>query len=119
MLEHDDRCKRDVEKYEKAVAEFENRWPNYCRHCGAHGETSYSENLAPHGSGRMWMYEFHEPCNCSEDGICPRCGASWPQEDIVKIIEEQLPCPHCGWNWGENEGDTAPYEPECLCYLRR
>ncbi len=114
MIEHE----RDMHRYEQALAEYETRWPGYCKHCGGEGTTSYQENLAPHGSGRRWMYEFIEPCTCTEEGRCPRCGQDWPREEIVETIEEQLPCPYCNWKWGEKEGDVAPYEPE-ICYLRR
>ncbi len=56
-----------------------------------------------------------EPCEqCTEKGLCPRCGAK-----VWAINDDEIPetpCSQCGWDWDKNEGDVMPQPYECACY---
>ncbi len=117
-MKHLEDCVARTKKYEMAIAEFEERWPDYCRDCGAIGAVHYTENMSPHGSGRYWPMEMQDVCE-SCLGSCPRCAHEFGEDEHMAFVEEMMDCPKCGWQWGENQGDEAPYPPVCLCYLSR
>ncbi len=90
-------------------AQWVAKWPTYCRICGGaggfvhHGIRYYSD-----GSGEP---DDYEPCSCTEQGICPRCGEKGllrriGADDIAEIAP---PCTSCGWN----DDDSLP--PACIC----
>lgn len=73
--------------------EFRSKWPNHCKDCGGWGLHSFTEMHGfNHGSGE----EITDPCECTENGKCPRCG----KEDALDE-EGQGPCPKCNWNYDD------------------
>ena len=110
-MPHDKECIEGSARADRLRGEYESSWPNYCRTCDSWGVLQYEENLGP--DGRYWPYTFTDPCpDCSDKGICPRCG----QDSGLEWVEDDgTPCPNCGWNWGNDEGDTIEPEWECWC----
>ena len=112
-------------------AEYEKKWPNYCRTCGASGEQRTTENASPHGSGLNWPMDTVNccpDCTASNEPKCPRCGVNWwlkflndamngylvnPSPGLTAAadelyndwLDERKPCPFCSWMWDE---DTLP-----------
>lgn len=85
-------------------------WPHYCCKCGGRGGFSFYEDVVGDGGPRMPTYD---PCpECSEKGVCPRCGKEVPED----WYEAEQPCPHCKWNWGKNPDDEYPEYDECECF---
>ena len=78
---------------EQKNEEFKAKWPNYCKKCGGWGMHSYTEM---HGFNYGCGEQMAEPCECVEEGICPRCGKEAGFDD-----EGQGPCQHCGWNYDD------------------
>lgn len=81
------------------IAFWERRWPRHCRECD--------------GAGVLGSGEFIEPCFCTEEEICPRCGFR-NREGWSADCE---PCEVCGWDWGNGPDDAKPQEYECYCWL--
>ena len=70
--------------------EWQKQWPKFCRECEGFGSCA--------GYDDAWLCE-----ECSEKGLCARCGAAMP--------DGEWPCANCGF-----EGDPErPEEPECNC----
>lgn len=88
--EHMD-CLKYQDRAVVEAAEWRERWPNHCSHCGGFGESS----------GPRLSYDW-EPCGCVLDGVCPRCGDGNLGDD------DKVPCSSCRWNWGNSHGDTMP-----------
>ena len=85
-------------KREESIQAFKAQWPKVCMKCGGLGGFEYMFKPAP---GPGYLMDF-EPCpECSDKGICPRCGT----ENYEEWVQDEVPCPVCSWNWGENEGD--------------
>jgi len=97
-MHHTEECSRYQVKIANAQANYDARFPNYCRKC--------------YGAGLFQFYgDFYEPpsedpCSaCYGNLICPRCGVTgWltPEEDEVGV-----PCWNCGWSW---RNLTDPYQ---------
>ncbi len=111
---HTQQCLDNTEKYEQEKAEYEKRWPGYCRRCNGAGGHWYDYDPSPAGvSLAAGSLTDCDPCpECAEEkGVCPRCGTKmhkdWWQDDE--------PCPHCGWDWLRGESDALG-PPECYCW---
>lgn len=127
-------CARDrIENWQEYQAWVE-KWPSFCRKCGAAGGMEHTEKAAPHGSGEYWGMPVYDDCGeClgTYEMVCPRCGEeiytailnrdrvdkTTDDGDIIQEwYEKEKSCPLCGWNWGENPDDHAPYVIEqCWC----
>lgn len=108
---HSKECADAQRQYEEAVAEYKERWPNYCRECNGLGGHLDTYDPSPSGVALSpgYMTDF-ATCNaCIEEGMCPRCGEQISDRDTE-------PCPNCGWNWGKNPNDALPEPPECFCW---
>jgi hypothetical protein len=95
-------CNKAFESYEKEVAEYKKKWPNYCRSCGgwSGGFSNYDPSPAGVSLGSGYMTDF-DPCpDCYEKGICARCGKQMfnPEEG-----DDPESCPHCGFDFGVND----------------
>jgi hypothetical protein len=75
-----------------ANAQFERLWPNYCKHCGGWGGSSYQESHGFKGGGSETIFDL---CGALENEQCHRCGARGLSED------GEGPCKACGWNFDE------------------
>jgi hypothetical protein len=125
--------------------DWEAKYPNYCRKCGAEGYISWTENLGP--TGECWldtMSDFCEACVLAITPKCPRCGGDWYsrflQQGLVSLdmeqklhpqagqiaenaaddlfndwLDKEESCPYCGWNWGHGQDDYRPHDPENDC----
>ena len=71
-------------------AEWEQRWPIYCRGCGGWGAFTFYQSHGPGPSEQM-----SEPCDAREPSMCHRCGALGLSED------GDGPCRECGWNYDD------------------
>lgn len=110
--------------------EFRQRWPKYCRVCGAAGEQCDSYDPSPSGvSLGSGSIEDCYPCEgnirprrgdpgpllvplrpCTEEGFCPRCEAP----ALVSDGEyDRCLCIHCGWYYKVSK--SAPPPAECIC----
>jgi len=102
-------CKERTKKAEAAIETWKAKWPNYCRKCEGAGDFCYSFDPSPSGVALSpgWL-EDCEPCpNCTEKGICARCGANGLNPDTG-----EGPCQVCGWNYD----DMLQSMPECFCW---
>ena len=115
-MEHTQECIRDMNTRNAAIEVYEAKWPNYCKTCGGSGAVGYYDDpIGEPWSSPQWL---EEPCDCVEDGICPRCGKHavvWltSLETFNRGIEhDYIPypdtpfCALCGWL------DNAPRRPE-------
>lgn len=110
-FEHTKACLKATAEYQESMAKWKEQWPNYCRNCNSQGGLCYQFDPSPAGVSLGSGYMMGcDPCSeCTENGRCARCGKEYDNfngED----------CPHCEWTNGDNEGDIAPYEPECYCW---
>jgi len=80
---HTKDCIEWSKAHKAAAAEYEAKWPNYCKKCGGmRGDTHY-ENGAPHGCG-YWAMPVSEPCEDCYDK-CSRCGV-----DLNEVLPDSL-----------------------------
>ena len=106
-MQHSQKCKELVEKSARQIAMWEKRWPNYCRKCNGEGQFISYYNPSPSGVSLGSGYiEDIEPCICTENSICARCGSNALNED------GSGPCQVCDWNYD----DCKPYPYECTCW---
>lgn len=117
---HTPACLKQAQERERTIQEWEARYPHYCRPCAARGQFFYSYDPSPTrvslASGTLVDID---PCvECTEKGICPRCGTlAWVvDEDGWMDDDTQTPCPSCGWNWGKQQDDGRPPDYECYCW---
>lgn len=83
--------------------EYMKQYPNYCRKCDGWGFQTWIE----HHDGPMYPGEpMQEPCECLENGSCPRCGSGIDTENT-----ETYHCHNCHWEEGV-DGIVDP--PEAL-----
>jgi hypothetical protein len=120
MTLHTAKCKAAQHRYEQELAAFEHKYPDYCRACGGTGVVRNTENLAPFGEG-PWMYTSEEACGACE-GHCPRCGHPAPSDDKASersesFLNRERACKQCGFVLGDSKQESAPRQPECLCWL--
>jgi hypothetical protein len=134
-LIHTPECIKETEAIEAAIDAWENKWPNYCRNCGAAGGF-YNPGVYRYPDGSGEPPSFDECPNCVDESRCPRCGMDWKVPlDILEelasdtdtiwldtfLFEESYPCPCCGWAWGEKEDDIRPPDlgqmGPCACEL--
>lgn len=102
---HRKECIEMTETSVTARDKYDERWPRACKSCGASGAIEWIENGAPMGEG-YWPMPMADICaNCSELLLCPRCGATNPEEWFES---DDNPCPECGWNWGKGDSDYRP-----------
>lgn len=107
-------CQKRFSDYNKNMAEYEEKWPNYCRECGTKGVIAYyKDSSSCAASLSPSSYYFEEPCSyCWEQGKCPRCGNLFGFNDDG--WGHKLPCSYCSWDYGMIVG-MPPITPECLC----
>jgi hypothetical protein len=117
VTNHTTKCKEAQHRYEQELAAFEHKYPDYCRMCGGTGVVSNTENLAPFGEG-PWMCTSEEACDACE-GRCPRCGHPVPNDDkeSESFLNGERACEQCGFVLGDSKQESAPNQPECLCWL--
>lgn len=108
-MECTEECKMYAKKQQELIDAYIKEWPNHCKDCGGWGIGSSWEE---YGSF------FIDPCpNCSENGICPRCGKEVAQfKEAIELGDEFKPCPHCGWEEAKTDGKPPDYE--CWCAQR-
>lgn len=105
-MHHTKACEEDYKNYQRNLAAFEARWPNYCRRCGSTGELvgDYDRDTG---------FQDIEPCpDCLEEGICPKC------KSPTHVMNEEgyAWCFECGWIESIKDDDLPPPEFECYCY---
>ena len=111
---HDASCIKKYKDCKKALAEYEAKWPDYCRKCNGAGFKDVTENQSPMSSGHYWPYTTSEPCQeCTNKFKCARCQGELPDYEDTVVLH---PCPHCGWNWNRSPGDSLKDPPECYCW---
>lgn len=85
---------------QEAAAAYILAWPNHCRACHGWGATGG-------GTDPDSGYADSDPCErCTEQGICPRCGAK-------ALDEEGVTCGACWFNAKTDEG--CP-DVDCGCF---
>ena len=99
-------------RYERVT--YQLTWPKYCRKCNGLGEIVYNDDPSAAGvSLSPGSMEFSDPCQCLEDGNCPRCGrynVSW-----LNAEDDMLKCPVCGWVYQSSPGCPPGWDGECNC----
>lgn len=105
--EHSDRCLAAWRERCLARKAWIDRFPNYCRHCGANG--GHGHSFDPDGSGMGRLEDWDVCTECLEKGLCPRCGGAFEQ------LSEDDACPHCGWK-EDPDADPLPPQYECYCW---
>ena len=80
-------------KVEEQNEEFRKKWPDHCTKCGGWGLDSFTEM---HGFNHGCGEEITDPCECTENGQCARCG-----EENALGEECEGPCKFCGWNYDD------------------
>lgn len=100
-------CKEKIQQHQQVVAEFEQRYPNYCRHCLGNGGEFYSFDPSSSGVSLAtgFMVDFENCSECVEKGRCPLCGVALPDD-------EPWICPGCGWDY---DGPRAGIQTIGLC----
>lgn len=97
VLEHKQSCIDAFAAFEKQVQEWEVKWPNYCKSCGAAGFLQSPGDMVPYGSTYVPLPDMIEPCNeCSENGWCGRCGEKLFDPEEFDF-ETRIICPKCYW----------------------
>lgn len=128
-MEHTKQCQEATAKAQKAIEEFDQKWPKCCKKCGGAGELEYTYDPSPAGvSLAPGTMTDADPCpDCAEKGVCARCGEPLP-EVFWSEGDWPKPCPHCGTLFGwiyihgvqrENKawiGEIRPELPECWCW---
>lgn len=117
------KCGEDkIKAREAEVVAWKEKYPNHCKKCMGAGVLEYTENMAPLGSGRYWPMQQQEPCECVEDGNCPRCGEAWLQEVFFNVSEDEpqgshsmFQCDRCGWD-DANDPQEFACPPTWECY---
>jgi len=104
-MKHTTKCIIVTETINKEIEFFGKRHPNYCRTCGGQGSHTYWENVAGDGGSHMQMAESCP--DCTEKGICPRCGKT-------SLNEECDSCTNCAWMY--KTIDVCPESHECYCW---
>lgn len=66
------------------LAEYERKYPNYCKTCKGWGRIKYSD------------LPFHDCHDCLEKQLCPRCRG--------KVDDTYYKCSRCEWHPDVNEG---------------
>ena len=109
-MKHTEECEKRFSEQWAAREAWVKLWPNHCKTCGGAGASYSTYDPSPAGcslgSGSMTDVTVCE--DCSEKGICSRCGEQvWDPDNIEDL------CPKCGWD-GK---DHMPPEPGCSCYF--
>lgn len=108
-MQHTPECQAAQDRYQKAVEEYEQKWPNWCRNCfGMGGFVIRNYPSEP---------DDYEICShCMEKGVCPRCGQTvWDVEDV---FEFPTTCPKCGWQEDRPQDcHPMPMDGPCECEL--
>lgn len=109
-MTHSASCQKRQQQVEVKAMLYESDWPRYCRTCKGYGKFDFTENGAPHGEG-FWAMPMSEPCeDCTDLGVCPRCGQDGlTSEDRGDKDTGSGPCKFCGWDYG----DAGLPEYEC------
>jgi hypothetical protein len=115
-LKYEESDAEQAAAYEKAVDEYEAKWPKYCRKCWGWGGN--------HGYDYSTGMQDFDPCQtCLEVGDCPQCGIATAelledQDDPQGGYYDYFACSSCGWNDLEPDGHpTDPPQPtDCNCW---
>jgi hypothetical protein len=105
--DHTEECAERIVSMEEQRASYRLKWPRYCRTCNGWGAfySEYDPSPAGVSLGSGTMTDV-EPCrDCSEMGVCPRCGYGNFDPEVFK-------CDNCGWT----ERDGLPFAGECVCW---
>lgn len=109
-MEHTESCKKTTARLEKAIAEYQAKWPNYCHKCNGSGNL-ISYQSVPYGMGDTNM-EVDDFCEtCLGEGKCPRCGKTVFKED--DYYSDNMTCPECGW---DERSEICPELDDCGCW---
>lgn len=112
-MEHTDECQACEREYRAKHDAYVEKWPHYCRECGATG-VQVGIDYVPYGATSVSM-ETTDLCSCVDAGLCPRCKQpawDWEQEDPT---DSPLECPRCHWREDEPAHAAPPEHYECLC----
>jgi hypothetical protein len=96
MLEAEQEAQYLEEYYsevEKHNDDFRKKWPNHCTKCGGWGMHEFVEM---HGFNHGCGEHMADPCECTEEGKCARCG-----KENALGEECEGPCKFCGWNYDD------------------
>lgn len=119
MLEaHVPECINAHKEIAQAIKEYELRWPKHCRNCNGAGLFVSYDNPSPAGislsAGNM---ENIEPCEqCTEVGLCPRCGTYGLADGQDERDVGEGPCANCGWNYNMGGKPEQFSSFDCNCY---
>lgn len=126
MIKHTRFCKEQFAKHDKIVAEYQKRWPNYCRSCNGWGGTYSQYDPSPAGVSLSpgYILEFDTCPSCLEEGVCPRCGETSSLIELDVEDGDDIHCPECGWRSDCNCHDMSemwglPCPPVCMCELEQ
>ena len=113
--EHSEDCTVRQILHTKAINDWLDQWPDYCEECKGWGEFQESQSY-PYGSTSATHY-WSEPCECTENGICARCG----EEGLTNEAngDESTgdgPCKFCGWDY--DDGLAPEYDYPCECEVQ-
>lgn len=90
--QHTAECLRKAAEVDQQIRDWETKWPNHCQKCHGRGGFFYPATREEP--------ESTDPCDCTLQGLCPRCGITGLNED------GEGPCDNCSWDY-----DDARTEP--------
>ena len=113
-MTHNNNCVQVNAEWIEATKVYKETWTNYCRVCGGNGGSvsHYDPSSSGISLAAGYLIEY-EPCHeCSEKGICPRCGLDGlTSEERGDESTGDGPCTICGWNQDPGLCDA----PGCWC----
>lgn len=110
FVEHTPECIASDASLQAARDAWEAAYPTHCRECGGcgvHPERGWFDCRANVG-----IPDETEPCVCTENGFCPRCGYY-----CAPAVDSGFegPCPICGWTYYDYPPQVR--QDECLCEI--
>lgn len=124
-IKHTEFCKRQFKYYDEGLKKYEDKWPNYCKHCDGWGGFWSQYDPSPPGIslGAGYIMDFDTCEHCTDKGICPRCGKKDTTNALMDMTYEDLEykCPHCGWKADTDDEDSwgLPESPVCCCEMEQ
>jgi len=104
MVEHTLECMERQAGMKKRHEEFEKKYPNYCRKCGATGESLTGEN-------GVWLNQTCKGCLCAKPSKCPLCGEPLSESDLGELKHVS----GCGWVKGLGPVLPPEFRLGCAC----
>jgi hypothetical protein len=97
-------CCESAKKWQEERDAWFQKWPDSCKQCEGWG-------MVGDGYDHETGFPNADPCNCTLESFCPRCG------DLMG--SENGPCASCAWDFNdEDRGAPPPVECDCPARLK-